>query len=122
MMRLQDLLEVFRMGRSDGWYWRQVLAICVLSWAASLRARVPLLVFALMWSMVAPAWTLFTRRLARTLTDGWLFHFTVWTILNSSLLWAGILVYGLSLKSFGQAIDKTVVLAVYAGKVTRVRA
>ena len=51
-----DLLEVFRMGRSNGWYWRQVLATCVLSWVASLRARVPLLVFALMWSMAAPAW------------------------------------------------------------------
>jgi len=99
-----DLLEVFRMGRSNGWYWRQVLATCVLSWAASLRARVPLLVFALMWSMAAPAWMLFIIRLAGL--PPVLIGLVVWTILNSSFLCAGILVYRFSLKSFGQVIDR----------------
>jgi len=54
-----DLLEDFRTGRSDGWYWRQTLSACAVSWAEGLRARMPLVLFALLWSMLAPAWNAF---------------------------------------------------------------
>src|SRR6478752_1207696 len=58
-----DLLEEFRAGRSDVWYWRQVLVACAVSWLESLRTRTPLLVFALLWSMLAPAWKVLTDRI-----------------------------------------------------------
>jgi hypothetical protein len=51
-----DLLEEFRGGRSEGWYWWQVLSACSVGLLNSLRARGLLLVFALCWSMLAPAW------------------------------------------------------------------
>ena len=51
-----DLLEVFRRGRSDGWYWRQAFGACVVSWFESLRARASMLVFAILWTIMAPAW------------------------------------------------------------------
>jgi hypothetical protein len=35
-----DLLEEFRRGRSEGWYWWQVLSACGLGWLLSLRARI----------------------------------------------------------------------------------
>ncbi|MFZ0743938.1 MAG: hypothetical protein WAM85_06010 [Terracidiphilus sp.] len=110
-----DLLEAVHTGRSSGWYWRQVLAICVISWARSLRARLPLLVFSLLWSMLAPAWMIFVNRLGEALTSGWIWRlsgvagplpvltgFILWTFLNSSFLWIGMLLYSVARRSFGQ--------------------
>jgi hypothetical protein len=57
-----DLLEEFHRGRSEGWYRHQVLTACAVSWLKSLRQRIPLLVFALLWSMLAPAWKVFCDR------------------------------------------------------------
>ena len=51
-----DLLEVYQGGRSNGWYWHQAMAACAVSWFECLRVRTPLLVFALLWSLAAPAW------------------------------------------------------------------
>src|SRR5215469_13897137 len=51
-----DLLEVFRTGRSNTWYWRQVVTACLLSWCNNLYARGPALFFALLWSMLSPVW------------------------------------------------------------------
>lgn len=98
-----DLLEVLRAGRTDGWYWRQVLAVCGVSWTNALRARLPLLVFAFLWSLLSPAWSVFLDRVlnARLLAElaqmSWpaslLSRVAVWVILNSTFLWAGMLVY-----------------------------
>ncbi len=93
-----DLLEVFSMGApAKRWYWRQAGAICVLSWRGVCAKRVPLLVFALMWSMAAPAWLLLMNRVGSRLTDGWLWRMSgsagplatliglaIWTVLNCS--------------------------------------
>lgn len=98
-----DLLEDFRTGRSDGWYWRQTLSACAVSWAEGLRARMPLVLFALLWSMLAPAWNAFVDGLDNAFVfDRVLSHlgplwiivaFAGWLFLHSLFLWAGILVY-----------------------------
>ena len=51
-----DLLEEFRCGRSNGWYWRQVLGAIVLGVSNEIRIHVSLMFFAASWSMLAPAW------------------------------------------------------------------
>jgi len=99
-----DLLEVFRSGRSNRWYWRQVCGACAVSWFNSLRARIPLFVFALAWSMLAPAWTTIINRIETTSTLyvyirqlEWPFsgltESLTWVGLNVGLLWTGILIY-----------------------------
>ena len=111
-----DLLEEFRGGRSDAWYWRQVLAACAISWLRSIQARLPLLVFTLLWSMLAPAWKVFCDRIESApildriwqMAGGvWVFPaLAVWTVLHSTFLWAGMLVYISSQTSFGATIHR----------------
>jgi len=98
-----DLLEEFRGGRSEGWYWWQVLSACGLGWLRSLRARGSLLMFALAWSMLAPAWNVLCERiedsaiLARLwyLAAGfWIFPAAAgWIAIHTSFIWAGILIF-----------------------------
>lgn len=98
-----DLLEAYHAGRSDTWYWRQVLAACVLSWSQSLSARGPALVFALGWSWLAPAWKTAIDHVADPMNFSWawrmlgpfwlLFALAGWTALHAAFLWAGLLVY-----------------------------
>lgn len=98
-----DLREGYSSGLSDGWYWRQVFAACAVSWSESLRARIPLLAFALIWSMMAPAWKVFTDgiesalsfdRILQSFGPVWVFAaLAVWLVLNSIFLWAGISVF-----------------------------
>ncbi len=107
-----DLLEVFRGGRSNGWYWRQVVTACAVAWFKSLRARLSLLVFACAWSMLAPGWKVFIdeiesarffERISQILGGFWILPaFAGWLILNSAFLWMGILVYILTLSSCGR--------------------
>lgn len=98
-----DLLEHFRAGRTDGWYWRQVLGACLLSWSKSLAARGTALVFALVWSLLAPAWQAIVDsiegaalfgRMWHLLGPFWLpFVLAGWILLHAVFLWGGILVY-----------------------------
>jgi hypothetical protein len=98
-----DLLEEFRRGRSEGWYWWQVLSACGLGWLLSLRARGSLLVFVLLWSMVAPAWNVLCDRIEESpiLSRLWemaggfwiLPAFACWIALHSVFLWAGMLIF-----------------------------
>jgi hypothetical protein len=53
-----DLIEEFRAGRSTGWYWRQVLAAMGIGWFQSLVDHRFQLLFASVWSLLAPAWLL----------------------------------------------------------------
>lgn len=98
-----DLLEAYHAGRSDTWYWRQVLAACVLSWSQGLTARGPALVFALGWSWLAPAWKAAIDHVADPMSFGrawqmlgpfWLpFALAGWTVLHAAFLWVGLFVY-----------------------------
>lgn len=98
-----DLLEVFQLGRSDRWYWRQVITACVLSWFSSIYARRPALAFALLWSILAPVWyaTLETIDTSQNFDKGsqifgplWLpLVLVIWVVLHAAFLWAGLLVF-----------------------------
>lgn len=105
-----DLLEAFQAGRSDGWYWRQASGACVVSWFEGLRARASMLVFALLWSIMAPAWnvlcqkvesgqfsTTFVNELISKLGGPfWLFAvLPSWIILHAVFLWGGLLIFSL---------------------------
>jgi len=108
-----DLLEDFRAGRSDGWYWRQTLSACGVSWAEGLRVRMPLVLFAMLWCMLAPAWKVFVDGVdSAPVTDRFLAHFgglwiipafAGWLVLHSLFLWAGILTYYVANTSLGKA-------------------
>jgi hypothetical protein len=107
-----DLLEDFRAGRSDGWYWRQALSACAVSWAVGLRARMSLLLFALAWCMLAPAWKAVVEgidsypgldRIWPYLGPAWvLVALAGWVVLHSIFLWAGVLVYYVANVSLGK--------------------
>ncbi|MGB7266143.1 MAG: hypothetical protein WBC92_11570 [Terracidiphilus sp.] len=101
-----DLLEQFRAGRGGGWYWQQVLAACAVSWSNSLSARGSALLFALLWSALAPAWHAAIEGIKSPpgIEHGWsmlgplmlLLALAAWTVLHAAFLWAGILVYQLA--------------------------
>jgi len=101
-----DLLEVFRFGRSDAWYWRQVVAACVVSWSRGVRARASVLVFALLWSILSPLWYATLERIetSENFDKGgqifgpvWLpLVLVIWVILHATFVWAGLLVYRLA--------------------------
>jgi hypothetical protein len=109
-----DLCESYSSGLSDGWYWRQVFAACAVSWSESLRARMPLFVFALIWSMMAPAWKVFTDgiesapifdRILPYFGPVWIFPAAAgWLLLNSIFLWTGICVFILFSSNFRETI------------------
>ena len=98
-----DLLEEFRRGRSDEWYWWQVLSACSVSWLNSLRARGSLLVFALLWSILAPAWNVLCDRIADSAIVNKLWQFVGgfwifpalagWIALHSAFVWCGMLIF-----------------------------
>lgn len=100
-----DLLEFFRLGRSNVWYWRQISATCVLSWCNNICARGPVLVFALLWSMLSPAWYAMIDSIeassaidkaSQVFEPFWLPLILIgWMAIHAVFLWAGLLVYRL---------------------------
>jgi hypothetical protein len=98
-----DLIEVFRTGRSDRWYWRQVLHACLLAWCQSLRARFSLFVFVLLWSMLAPAWKVLCDSIDGLASvqnfwlnagPAWLLPvFVFWLLFNALFLWTGVMLF-----------------------------
>jgi hypothetical protein len=111
-----DLLENFRAGRSDSWFWQQTLSACAVSWAEGLRARMPLLLFALVWSMLAPAWKTFVDGLDNAQGFDLLLSYfgplwvivalAGWLLLHSIFLWAGILVFYAAHTSLGRGFRR----------------
>ena len=101
-----DLLEVFRLGRSDVWYWRQIIAACVISWCSNVYARGPALVFALLWSTLSPVWYATIEaieaspaadRASQLSGPLWLPLAVIgWIVLHAAFLWAGLLIYKLA--------------------------
>src|SRR4051812_30602650 len=53
-----DLHEEFRAGRSAGWYWRQVTSAIAIAAHRAARNQGTAVLFALVWSMLVPAWLL----------------------------------------------------------------
>ena len=106
-----DLLEDFRSGRSHAWYWRQVFSACAVSWFESVSVRAPMLVFAFLWSMAAPAWNAFClmaeserleNRFAVIFGPIWILPALIaWTILHSIFVWGGLVVFTLIYRRFG---------------------
>jgi hypothetical protein len=98
-----DLLEEFRSGRSGGWYRQQVLLACAISWSRSLSARVPVLFFALLWSILAPAWYVLIEKAEHQFASQPIFDMSTpfsmamaciaWIVLHAAFLWAGLIVY-----------------------------
>lgn len=110
-----DLLENFYSGRTAGWYWRQVVQACSIAWFNSLRARTSLLAFALLWSMLAPAWKALVDRIEDSRFIDWIWRsnwpgplpalamLAVWVALNAIYLWGGMLVFLLAQPSVAKA-------------------
>jgi hypothetical protein len=109
-----DLLEVFRLGRSNAWYWRQVAAACAVSWCDGVTARWPALAFALLWSMLAPVWDQIVDkiealpvfdRIWQIIGPLWLLIALVgWIALHAAFLWAGLLVYRFAHTFLGKSL------------------
>jgi hypothetical protein len=110
-----DLLEEFRRGRSEGWYWWQVLSACGVGWLRSLRVRGSLLVFALLWSMLAPAWNVLCDRIEDSpivsrmwQIAGGLGRFPAaagWIAIHTAFVWAGMLIFIVAHGSFQRTLD-----------------
>ena len=102
----RDLRDGIRSGRSNSWCWRQTLSACAITGVDALRRRLPPLLFALLWCILAPAWKIFidgievvsqSDRITQRLGPFWIFPALVgWVVLHSIFLWAGILVYFLA--------------------------
>jgi hypothetical protein len=99
-----DLLEEFRQGRSAAWYWRQVLAAIAIACFRETLDRRTMLLFAVLWSILAPGWDLLIENVEHnpalfgpmwTLAWPW----STFAALGLSLLiggafiWTGVLVY-----------------------------
>jgi hypothetical protein len=86
-----DLLEGFRGGRSNGWFWRQALGAWLGSWARYFARRRSVLVFALLWSALAPAWTAVIDRVEREVrVIGLSFNVPLSTTLPSLMIWLSL--------------------------------
>lgn len=99
-----DLCEQYHAGRSSAWYWRQVASACIVSWYRSFYLQRVMILFALLWSMLAPAWTILVHEFENRFTllghiwrMDWpwstLASFGTWMLLNLVFVWAGMLVY-----------------------------
>jgi len=98
-----DLLEQFRTGRSDHWYWGQAGAALLVSWSRSLTARGPALAFAMVWCIMAPAWQAIIDGIENHLPFDVIGRFVgplllllfpaAWIVLHAAFLWTGLLVY-----------------------------
>jgi hypothetical protein len=112
-----DLLEEYRAGRSSGWFWQQVLSAIGIGWMRVLGARGMLLLFAALWSSLAPAWNALVDQFVRRPNPSEQFwrmdapfaglgSFGQWLLLNTSFLWAGILLYFVSHTSFAKSFSR----------------
>lgn len=99
-----DLLEEFRAGRSSGWYRRQVLSAIAIGSVRGTMGRLDVLLFAVFWSMLTPAWLLAFANLEQRFGLDQRFWQMAWpwsTVCDLGLLlaanliftWAGIVLY-----------------------------
>jgi len=99
-----DLLEEFRERRSAAWYWRQVLSAIAVGCSREILNHRTVLLFAAVWSMLAPAWLLLLARMEEHFN----FSARIWRMdwpwstvcdlgsmlaANLFFIWAGIFLY-----------------------------
>ena len=112
-----DLLEELRAGRSERWYWHQVLSALANRWLHVLGTRGTMLLFTILWSSLAPAWTVFLDKAIprpNPAEEFWrmdaafgdLSSFRIWLASNLAFLWAGMLIYVLSHNSFARRFKR----------------
>lgn len=105
-----DLLESFRAGRSVGWYWRQVFAAIAHRALQSYKRHRFVILFASSWAVLSPAWDLVLIRLRNhDNLEGFVWRLAwPWstvceiglsTVLHFLFIWAGVLIYVVSLNS-----------------------
>lgn len=66
-----DLIQEFHRGRSVVWYWHQVLAVILIGWLRNIRNHRNLVVFTILWSILAPGWTVVAMRVAERQAEAW---------------------------------------------------
>jgi hypothetical protein len=99
-----DLLEEFCAGRSEGWYWRQVVSAIAIAFARAFGNNASLLLFSPLWSMLAPAWLLIVTRAEEHAHVTERFYRMDWPwsmvcdlgllmMVNLVFIWSGIVVY-----------------------------
>ena len=99
-----DLIEQFRAGRSASWFRRQAIVVIALEWDRSLRRRLAAMLFALIWSLLSPAWQLeYLRHFRNGRLDDvmWRLPFpwstgcaiALGTARDMTFIWLGVLVY-----------------------------
>ena len=126
-----DLLEEFRSGRKDRtgpWYWRQVLTAIAIGWLSEILNRRVSVIFAALWSMLAPAWMHYSFKIeahGNFIGRIWRIEWPWSTICDFSLnlavyisfIWAGMLLYlvvhvgitrKLNLQQFGRGLFRSV--------------
>ena len=107
-----DLEEHFRAGRSDAWYWRQTAVAVATGWRQYIGRRRTMLVFALLWSMLAPAWYVAVSAIeaSHSIDNAWgilgPFVLVGWTVLHAAFLWAGLGAYQLAHMFLGKPIPR----------------
>src|SRR6185437_16355317 len=95
-----DLLEEFRSGRSEWWYWRQVLAAMMTGCLRAVRRNWLLVFFSFLWTVPAPVFWIHTIRWQEStfLTGRWGFNWPYSTMCDLALtllwdvlyVWAGV--------------------------------
>ena len=99
-----DLCEEFRSGRSGGWYWRQVFGAIAIGLCRAAGNHATVALFALLWSMLAPAWLLVVASLEQHVDLSSRFYRMDWpwsTVCDLGLLlladllfiWIGMVLY-----------------------------
>jgi len=97
-----DLLEEMAGGRSSRWYWRQAAGAVAAGWLGVLRDQRPVLLLALLWSSLGPAWLACFNALEGgvpaskpdwRMDSSWgaLSTFSTWILLNLLFIWTPVL-------------------------------
>jgi hypothetical protein len=123
-----DLLEELRAGRSADWYRRQVMSALAVGWMRALSTRGMLVLFAALWSMLAPAWTAILDRLVSRPNPAEAFwrmdavfsgvsSFSLWLGLNVVFVWFGLALYFVSLTRVSRAFRRNDVVRAFVAAV-----
>jgi hypothetical protein len=87
-----DLLEELESGRSSSWYWRQVLRSLTIQWQQEILGHRMALVFATLWSMLAPTWLglVYTKEFRGLVATAQRFDWP-WSAICPAFLWLSML-------------------------------